>query len=81
MFIKEGVKNSYFYMAPLKTKKSCLKCHAKQGYNEGEVRGGISNITFRYENTIFFSIIGTYCNRICRLIWHRYCRKKLKQGP
>jgi len=37
MFIKEGVKNSYFYMAPLKTKKSCLKCHAKQGYNEGEV--------------------------------------------
>jgi len=42
MFIKEGVKISYFYMAPLKTKKSCLKCHAKQGYNEGDVRGGIS---------------------------------------
>jgi len=42
MFIEEGVKTSYFYMAPLITKKSCLKCHAKQGYNEGDVRGGIS---------------------------------------
>jgi len=42
IFIEEGVKTSYFYMAPLITKKACLKCHAKQGYNEGDVRGGIS---------------------------------------
>jgi len=41
-FIKKGEKTAYFYMAPLIAKKSCLKCHAKQGYNEGEVRGGIS---------------------------------------
>ncbi len=30
------------YMAPLKTERSCLACHAKQGYKEGDVRGGIS---------------------------------------
>ena len=24
------------------TEKSCLKCHAKQGYREGDIRGGIS---------------------------------------
>ena len=42
VFIKEGDKKSYFYMAPLKVKKSCLKCHAKQGHKEGDIRGGIS---------------------------------------
>ena len=30
------------YMAPLEVKKPCLSCHAKQGYREGDVRGGIS---------------------------------------
>ena len=30
------------YMAPLITQKSCLGCHASQGYKEGDVRGGIS---------------------------------------
>ena len=29
-------------MRPLITEKSCLKCHAKQGYHEGDIRGGIS---------------------------------------
>ena len=33
----------YFrYMAPLKVDASCLACHAKQGYREGDIRGGIS---------------------------------------
>ncbi|NQU07737.1 MAG: DUF3365 domain-containing protein, partial [Candidatus Abyssubacteria bacterium] len=27
---------------PLITEKGCLKCHAQQGYKEGDVRGGIS---------------------------------------
>ncbi|HOP65084.1 MAG TPA: diguanylate cyclase [Spirochaetota bacterium] len=41
--ILEKEKNgSFFYMAPLITEKSCLKCHAKQGYREGDIRGGIS---------------------------------------
>ena len=34
--------NVYRYMAPLITKESCLKCHAKQGYKVGDIRGGIS---------------------------------------
>ncbi|MCK5680370.1 diguanylate cyclase [bacterium] len=42
LFVKEGVKTSFFYMAPLETKKACLKCHAKQGYKVGDVRGAIS---------------------------------------
>jgi signal transduction histidine kinase len=29
-------------MRPLITEKGCLKCHAVQGYQEGDVRGGIS---------------------------------------
>ena len=29
-------------MRPLITEKGCLKCHADQGYKEGEIRGGIS---------------------------------------
>jgi len=30
------------YMAPLRVERPCLKCHAKQGYKEGDLRGGIS---------------------------------------
>lgn len=30
------------YMAPLMVTDACLKCHAKQGYRLGQVRGGIS---------------------------------------
>ena len=29
-------------MRPLITEKGCLKCHAEQGYVEGQIRGGIS---------------------------------------
>lgn len=37
-----SAENVYRYMAPLPTKAACLKCHAKQGYKVGDVRGGIS---------------------------------------
>ena len=37
-----GNKTVFRYMAPLFTQQSCLKCHAKQGYQVGDVRGGIS---------------------------------------
>ncbi len=30
------------YMAPLMVKKPCMVCHAKQGYQVGQVRGGLS---------------------------------------
>jgi diguanylate cyclase (GGDEF)-like protein len=35
-------KGSFFYMAPLITTKACLHCHAQQGYQVGDIRGGIS---------------------------------------
>lgn len=41
----------FFYMAPLITEKACLDCHAKQGYQEGEIRGGLS-VTFPFESRV-----------------------------
>lgn len=29
-------------MCPMKTEEGCLKCHARQGYRVGDIRGGIS---------------------------------------
>lgn len=34
----------FFYMAPLKVEKTCLPCHAKHGYHEEDIRGGLSII-------------------------------------
>ncbi|MCK5153610.1 MAG: diguanylate cyclase [Spirochaetales bacterium] len=42
IFVKENSNTSFFYMAPLITETACLQCHAKQGYEEGDIRGGIS---------------------------------------
>jgi hypothetical protein len=36
---------------PFFTEKKCLKCHALQGYREGEIRGGIS-VTFPIDHLI-----------------------------
>ncbi|MFW5906179.1 MAG: ATP-binding protein, partial [Desulfobia sp.] len=30
------------YIAPLKVKESCLECHSRQGYEIGDIRGGLS---------------------------------------
>ncbi len=38
---KDGNKY-YWYMAPLRINKACLKCHQYQGYKVGDLRGGIS---------------------------------------
>lgn len=35
-------KEHFRFMRPLKTEAGCLKCHAKQGYHVGQIRGGIS---------------------------------------
>ncbi len=40
--VETDTTSNYRYMAPLITETSCLKCHAKQGYTEGDIRGGIS---------------------------------------
>jgi hypothetical protein len=35
--------NEYFrYMAPLYIEQQCLECHGKNGYNVGDIRGGLS---------------------------------------
>ncbi len=47
MFVSDGSKSFYRYMAPLHVNESCLKCHAKQGYRKGDIRGGIS-VTIPY---------------------------------
>lgn len=31
----------FYYMAPLITHESCIKCHGKQGYKVGDIRGGL----------------------------------------
>ena len=36
------VNNHYRYMEPLIAEKACLECHRKQGYKEGDIRGGLS---------------------------------------
>jgi hypothetical protein len=38
----ETGKRVFRYMAPLWVEQECLQCHAKQGYKEGDMRGGIS---------------------------------------
>jgi diguanylate cyclase (GGDEF)-like protein len=35
-------KEYFRFMRPFVTEKDCLKCHAAQGYKEGDIRGGIS---------------------------------------
>lgn len=49
MMEKEGVVEytnftpaTFYYMAPLITEQSCLACHEQQGYQLGDIRGGIS---------------------------------------
>ena len=39
---KMGDEEYFRYLRPLVTQKSCLKCHAFQGYKVGDIRGGVS---------------------------------------
>ncbi|MDH3973080.1 MAG: diguanylate cyclase [Deltaproteobacteria bacterium] len=42
IFEEKGDEHYFRYMAPLITKGACLKCHGFQGYQVGDIRGGIS---------------------------------------
>jgi len=44
------------YMAPLVADRSCLECHAKQGYKAGDIRGGIS---FSYDTQMISTKLRT----------------------
>ncbi len=52
--IKAGDKHYLRYMGPLYVEKSCLNCHAVQGYKTGDIRGGIS---VRFEITELIEIL------------------------
>ncbi|MGE4317539.1 MAG: histidine kinase dimerization/phosphoacceptor domain -containing protein [Deferribacterales bacterium] len=44
-FSRSDGRNLFRYMVPFITEQSCLKCHARQGYKPGDIRGGISIVT------------------------------------
>ncbi len=58
-FIQDA-SQSFRYMAPLVTKRSCLKCHAEQGYREGDIRGGISVTLPFFPHTKYLALILGY---------------------
>ncbi len=41
-FFTENGRTYCFYIVPLRTRKVCLQCHARQGYRLGDIRGAIS---------------------------------------
>ena len=41
-FVDSDGEKLYRYMAPLWVESECLKCHAEQGFEQGDLRGGIS---------------------------------------
>jgi len=41
-FVTSDLKRIFRYIAPLYVVKGCLKCHNKQGYKVGDIRGAIS---------------------------------------
>jgi len=58
-------KDYFRYISPLKVEEACLKCHDKQGYKVGDIRGGISvSIPFEKLNQTLSS------NRINILLSH-----------
>ena len=68
VFSLETIDSQLFFrfMRPLIVEEPCLKCHAKQGYKVGDVRGGISvsvpfapfnNIASNYHRTLLFGHI------------------------
>lgn len=69
---------SYFYMAPLITEQSCLKCHAKQGYKEGDIRGGISvSLPFKAEIPLHIIVISHFVIGLVGLLGLAFLGKKL----
>lgn len=55
-FLGKDGRSHYFYMAPLRTDKACLQCHANQNYREGDIRGGIS-VIFPFETNTHLGIM------------------------
>lgn len=65
------------YMAPLKVKESCLACHREQGYQLGDIRGGVSvsqdyapieEAVSRHRSNLIVATLATYLG-ISLLAW------------
>ncbi|WP_022850343.1 sensor histidine kinase [Limisalsivibrio acetivorans] len=62
--VEEDGKSYYRYMAPLYVNKACMECHVYQGYQVGDLRGGISitvplediKKTINKSNTYFYIV-------------------------
>ncbi len=59
-FLTIGSESFFRYMAPLFVKDNCLKCHAKQGYKKGDIRGGISVTLPHFSQDTSFTLIAIY---------------------
>jgi diguanylate cyclase (GGDEF)-like protein len=66
-FAEEGGRAAFRYMAPLAVEEGCLRCHEKQGYRLGDVRGGIS-VTIPDETLVSAGAVRLRQNLISALI-------------
>ncbi len=62
--VKQNGNDIFNYMVPLVTKKSCLQCHAKQGYIEGDIRGGV-RVSFQITKLAFSTLIISHFVLLC----------------
>lgn len=78
-------KEYFRHLNPLETQASCLKCHAFQGYEVGDIRGGVSvSIPMKaYDDEAFFhSLVSTSILTliyVVGLMFLFYGRKKAKE--
>ncbi len=59
------------YLNPMVTKKSCLKCHAFQGYKAGDIRGGVSvsiPLERYYSSAFYHSLLDIFTLLVLYLI-------------
>ena len=72
---------TFFYMAPLKTEKECLPCHAEHGYKEGDIRGGISvTLPFVPQTPLIALLIGHIVIGLAGLVGIALFGAKLNQA-
>ncbi|MFH1020252.1 MAG: diguanylate cyclase [Pseudomonadota bacterium] len=58
-FFADGKTTWFRYMAPLFTGPECLPCHARQGYKEGDILGGLS-VSLPYSARPHFHLVAGY---------------------
>jgi len=59
-YAKDGNKTVFRYMAPMIVRKECLQCHAQQGYDLGDIRGGISISIPMQQSQLNWIMVGSH---------------------